>query len=659
VPTGGHALELVLVLLASAVLAVVVFRTLGLPPLLGYLIVGVAIGPHALGWITEDRSTAYLGEFGVVFLMFTIGLEFSIPKLVQMRRMVLGLGGLQVVLTTALFAGLLAAAGSRWQAALALGVALAMSSTAIVVRMLAERMQTETPHGREVIGVLLAQDLAVVPLLVLLPALARAEGDLAGALGLAALKAAAILGAVLWLGQKLMPAWFDLVAKRRSHELFIINVLFITLAAAYLTELAGLSLALGAFVAGVLISETQYRHQVEEDIKPFREVLLGLFFITVGMQLDTRVIVAHFGLVAVMFVVPLAAKFAIVAGLSRLLGATPGTALRSGLALAQAGEFGLVLVARGSELALFDPTLIQAAIAGMLLSMLAGPFLIQHSDRIVLRLSGSEWMLRALQLHQIAVRSIGTERHVVVCGYGRTGQSIARFLEREGIGYVALDLDPDRVREAAAAGDTVVFGDGSRRETLIAAGVARAAVLIVTYIDPPSALKVLAHAHEINPALPVIVRTRDDAGLEKLEEAGAAEVVPDTFESSLMLASHAMLLVGVPVRRVVGQIRAVRDQRYRLLRGFYHGASDEAADLDEANQPRLHTISLESGAYAVERTLAELDLARLGAEVTAVRRRGIRADEPAPETRLQAGDIVVLLGRPDALEKAETRLLQG
>jgi len=655
----SHALELVLVLLASAVLVVVVFRTLNLPPLLGYLIVGVAIGPHALGWIAEDRNTAYLGEFGVVFLMFTIGLEFSLPKLVQMRRLVLGLGGLQVVLATALFAGLLAAGGSRWQGALALGAALAMSSTAIVVRMLAERMQTETPHGREVIGVLLAQDLAVVPLLVLVPALARSEGELAGALGLAALKAAAILGAVLWLGQKLMPPWFDLVAKRRSHELFIINVLFITLAAAYLTEVAGLSLALGAFVAGMLISETQYRHQVEEDIKPFREVLLGLFFITVGMQLDLAVVAAHAGLVAVMFVVPLAAKLAIVAGLSRLLGATPGTALRSGLALAQAGEFGLVLVARGAELSLFDPALVQAAIAGMVLSMLAGPFLIQYSDRIVLRLSGSEWMLRALQLHQVAVRSIGTERHVVVCGYGRTGQSIARFLERESIGYVALDLDPDRVREAAAAGDTVVFGDGSRRETLIAAGVARAAVLVVTYIDLPSALKVLAHAHAINPALPVIVRTRDDSGLEKLEEAGAAEVVPDAFESSLMLASHAMLMVGVPVRRVVSQIRAVRDQRYRSLRGFYHGASDDAADLDEANQPRLHTVSLEPGAHAVGRTLAELDLPRLGAEVTAVRRRGIRADEPAPETRLQAGDVLVLLGRPGALEKAETRLLQG
>jgi len=655
----SHALELVLVLLASAVLVVVVFRSLNLPSLLGYLIVGVAVGPRALGWIQEDRGTAYLGEFGVVFLMFTIGLEFSLPKLVQMRRLVIGLGGMQVVVTTAFFMGLLVVAGAAWPAAFALGAALAMSSTAIVVRMLAERMQTETPHGREIVGVLLAQDLAVVPLLVAVPALARPAGELAFALVIAALKATVILAAVLWLGHKLMRPWFHVVARRRSHELFIINVLFITLGLAYLTELAGLSLALGAFVAGMLISETQYRHQVEEDIKPFREVLLGLFFITVGAQLDLRVVGAHFGLVLVMFIVPLAAKLAIVAGLSRFFGATPGTALRSGLALAQAGEFGLVLIVRGTEFALFDPMLMQAAVAGMLLSMLAAPFLIQHSDRIVLRLARSEWMVRSLQLHQVAVRSIATERHVVICGYGRTGQSLARFLERESVGYVALDLDPERVREAAAAGDTVVFGDASRRETLIAAGANRAAVLVVTYVDIPSALKVIAHAHNVNPALPVIVRTRDDGGLERLEEAGAAEVVPDTFESSLMLASHAMLMLGVPVRRVVDQIRSVRNQRYRSLRGFYHGASDEPADLDEANQPRLHTVNLEAGAHAVGRTLGELGLEPLGAEVTAVRRRGIRAEDPGPETRFEAGDVVVLLGRPEALDAAEIRLLQG
>jgi monovalent cation:H+ antiporter-2, CPA2 family len=655
----SHALELVLILLASAVLVVVVFRSLHLPPLLGYLIVGVAIGPHALGWVADSPATRQLAEFGVVFLMFTLGLEFSLPRLVQMRGVVFGLGGAQVVLTMAVLAPVALAFGTSWQAAVVLAGALAMSSTAIVIRLLVERLETETLHGRDTIGVLLFQDLAVVPLLILIPALAGAGETLARDLALAALKAAAVLAVVLLIGQRLMRPWFTLVARRRSHELFIINVLFITLGLAYLTELAGLSLALGAFVAGMLISETQYRHQVEEDIKPFREVLLGLFFISVGMQLDLRVVAGHFPLVLTIFVVPVALKFALIAGLSRLRGATPGTAIRSGLALAQAGEFGLVLIVRALDVQVVDLALSQAVVAGMLLSMLAAPFLIHHSDRIALRLSTSEWMLRSLQLHQIAVRGLAAERHVVICGYGRTGQSLARFLEREGIGYIALDLDPERVREAAAAGDTVVFGDAARRETLIAAGVKRAAALVVTYTDIPSALRVLHHAHEVSAALPVIVRTRDDSSLERLLQAGATEVVPDTFETSLMLASHAMLMLGVPVRRVVAQIRGVRGERYRLLRGYYHGASDDAADLDDANQPRLHTVSVAAGAHAVGRTAAELALAALGAEVTALRRHGIRADDPGPETRFEAGDVVVLLGRPDALEAAEARILQG
>ena len=655
----SEALELVLILLASAVLVVVVFRSLHLPPLLGYLIVGVAIGPHALGWVADAPATRQLAEFGVVFLMFSLGLEFSLPRLVQMRGLVFGLGGSQVALTMAVLAPVAVIFGISWQAAVVLAGALAMSSTAIVIRLLVERLETETPHGRDAIGVLLFQDLAVVPLLILIPALAGSGEALTRDLVLAALKAAAVLAVVLLIGQRLMRTWFTLVARRRSHELFIINVLLIVLGLAYLTELAGLSLALGAFVAGMLISETQYRHQVEEDIKPFRDVLLGLFFISVGMQLDLRVVAGHFPLVLAIFAVPMALKFVLIAGLSRLRGGTPGTAIRSGLALAQAGEFGLVLVVRALDVQVVDLALSQAVVAGMLLSMLAAPFLIQYSNRIALRLSGSEWMLRSLQLHQIAVRSLAAERHVVICGYGRTGQSLARFLEREGIGTIALDLDPERVREAAAAGDAVVFGDAARRETLIAAGVKRAAVLVVTYTDTPSALRVLHHAHEVSAALPVIVRTRDDSGLERLLQAGATEVVPDTFETSLMLASHAMLMLGVPVRRVVAQIRGVRDQRYRLLRGFYHGASDDAADLDDANQPRLHTVSVDAGAHAVGRTLAELALAELGAEVTAIRRRGIRADDPGPETRFEAGDVVVLLGRPDALEAAEARLLQG
>ena len=655
----NNPLELVLVLLASAVLVVVLARSLHLPPMLGYLLVGVAIGPHALHWIpaTEESSYAYLAEFGVVFLMFSIGLEFSLPKLFNMRRVVFGVGMVQVLLTVlapTLGAWLL---GFPWQLGFALGGALAMSSTAIVSKLLAERMQLESAHGREIIGVLLFQDLAVVPLLILIPALAQPAEHLAPVLALA--KAAVVLLLILFAGQKLMRGWFHIVARRRSHELFVLNVLLITLGLAWATELAGLSLALGAFLAGMLISETEYRHQVEEDIKPFRDLLLGLFFVTIGMQLDVTVVVDRFALVLLLFAAPVLFKFALIAVLSRLFGATPGNALRTALALAQAGEFGFVLLAQAGGVRLVDDALLQPILAAMLLSMLSAPFLIHYSDKLVLRFVASEWMLRSLALHQIAVTGMTAAKHVVLCGYGRTGQNLARFLEQEGIGYVALDLDPERVREAAAAGESVVYGDSVRRETLVAAGLTRASALVISFADTPAAIKILHHAHAINPALPVIVRTLDDADMERLQAAGAAEVVPDAFESSLMLASHALVLMGVPLARVVHRVREVRNSRYSLLRGFFHGAGDAAADAAEHRQSRLHSVTLTRGAYAVGRTLAELDLAALGAGVTRVRRRGIRVGEPAPETRFEAGDVVVVLGEPDSLAAAEIRLLQG
>ena len=652
-------LELVLIFLASAVLVVVVFRMLHLPPLLGYLLAGIVIGPHALGWIPESKEGRYLAEFGVVFLMFSIGLEFSLPKLFQMRRTVFGLGLSQVALTLA--AGLAACvlAGLGWKPGLVLGGALAMSSTAIVVRMYAERLQLETPHGRQVVGVLLFQDLAVVPLLIVIPTLAQGEGELAAKLAIALGKAAVVLIVLLFVGQKLMRGWFHIVARRRSHELFILNVLLITLGLAWLTELAGLSLALGAFLAGMLIAETGYRHQVEEDIKPFRAVLLGLFFVSVGMQLDLRIVRDNLALVAFLFALPVLFKVVLVAGLSRLYGGTPGTALRAGLALGQAGEFGLVIIALAASVGVLERELVQIASAAMLLSMLAAPFLIQYSDRLVLRLATSEWMLRSLELHQIAVKSLATEHHVIICGYGRTGQSLAHLFEREGIRYVALDLDPQHVREGANAGEPVVYGDSTRRETLIAAGIARASALVISFADTSAALRVLHHARELNPGVPVVVRTRDDADLDQLIAAGAAEVVPETFESSLMLASHALVLLGVPLRRVVRSVQEVRNQRYGLLRGFFHGESDEADSGDEARELRLHSVRLDAGSYAAGKVLRELALEASGARLTVLRRVDARISSPPSETVLEEGDVLVLLGTGDQLEAAEIRLLRG
>lgn len=653
-------LPLILLLLAAAVIGVIAFRRLQLPPLLAYLAIGIVVGPHAAALVPDTREARYLAEFGVVFLMFSIGLEFSLAKLKSMRRLVLGLGGTQVLLTVA---GTLVVAwvvgpwiGLTPQAAFVLGGALAMSSTAIVMKMLSERLEVESEHGKRIFGVLLFQDLAVVPLLVIIPALASPPDEMARTLGLAFVKAAVVLTLLLVGGQRLMRGWFRTVARRRSHELFMLNLLLVTLGLAWITEEAGLSLALGAFVAGMLIAETEFRHQVEEDIKPFRDVLLGFFFITIGMLLNLKVVAHEFGWVLLALTVPVGFKLLLIFGLTRLFGASVGTALRTGLALCTAGEFGFVLLSLGAAGDLVDDTLLQIVLAAMLLSMMAAPLLVQHADKIVMRFSANEWMLRSLELHRVAQSSMQRERHVVICGYGRTGQHLAKMLEQEGIPYVALDLDPDRVREAAAAGDSVVFGDAGRRETLVAAGVTRAAALVVTYNDAPSALKVIHFAHETNTALPIIVRTQDDAELDKLLAAGATEVVPEIFEGSLMLGSHALVLLGVPMGRVVRRVQEARNSRYRLLRGYFHGADDLSDTPDEDAHERLHSVLLEAGSAAVGREIGDLGLDEFGAEITAVRRHGIRGSDPSPDMKLAAGDVLVLRGVPEAIQLAEERL---
>lgn len=657
------ALELTLLLLAAAVLGVVVFRMMHLPPMLGYLIVGILLGPYGFGLAEDNEATHTLAEFGVVFLMFSIGLEFSLPKLSSMRRTVFGLGLAQVLLTVVIttVAGYSIAYFSphmvniSWQAAFALGGALAMSSTAIVSKLLTERLELESEHGRRIIGVLLFQDLALVPILILVPALAHPASELMVTLGWAALKAVAVLVLLLVVGQRLMGSWFRIVVKRRSQELFMLNLLLITLGTAWITEMAGLSLALGAFVAGMLISETEYKHQVEEDIKPFRDVLLGLFFVTIGMLLNVRLVIAHWWIVLLLLIGPVLLKFALISVLARLFGAAPGVALRTGLALAQAGEFGFVLLNQAGQLHLMDPLIIQLILASMVLSMLATPFILAKSNTIVMKLARNEWMLQSLALTQIATRTMATQKHVLIAGFGRSGQSLAKILEEEKIPYHALDLDPDRVRDAQDAGANVSYGDAARRESLVAAGIHRAAALVVTYADTPSALKVLHFAHELAPSLPVIVRSHDDTDLDKLRTAGAAEVVPEAIEGSLMLASHALVMLGTPLRRVIHRVQAAREERYASLRGYFHGASDTN---DDAEHVRLHSVTLPPNAAAIGQSLSSLNLADLNTDVSTMRRGKARLDVK-PETVLQAGDIVVLRGTSEKVAKAETRLLKG
>jgi CPA2 family monovalent cation:H+ antiporter-2 len=652
-------LPTIVMLLGASVVSVIIFRSVNLPPVLGYLLVGTVIGPHALDLVGGVSGMQHLAEFGVVFLMFSIGLEFSLPKLYAMKRIVFGLGLLQVLVTIAVVTAIVTALKLSWQEGVALGGALAMSSTAVLTKLLTERLELDKAHGREVMGVLLFQDIAVVPLLILIPSFSESPERMATMMGLAMLKAVVVLSLVLFFGQRLMSKWFFIVARGKSAELFMLNVLLITLGLAYLTEVAGLSLALGAFVAGILISETQYRHHVEEDIKPFRDVLMGLFFVTIGMMLDIPLVLANAPLVLGVLGALLVTKFALVLGLSRLFGSTFGGAMRTGLWLCAGGEFGFVLLSEMRHLQLLPPMVLQAVLAALVLSMLLAPLIVQYSNQIVLRFAASEWLMRSMQMTQLAAKSMNTEKHVVICGYGRTGQYLARFMEEEDVTYLALDLDPERIREATAAGENVIYGDAARHETLIAAGVSRASVLIISFADARVSERVLEHARQINPDLPIVVRTLDEKDLDALLHAGAAEVVPETLETSMVLAAHALRHLGVPNAQVREHFRQTRIGHYKTLRGFFHGESDLEEEAHDSDEARLHSVLLGEGAHAVGRTLGELRLQELGVEVTAVRRRNIRALEPSPEICFGSGDVIVLLGTPRALSAAEERLLKG
>lgn len=652
-------LKIILLLLASAVFAVALLRALRLPPLLAYFLIGLALGPNTFGLVDDNNSVIALAEFGVVFLMFSIGLEFSLPQLYAMRSTVFGLGSAQVLASMAYAIAATMMLGMDWRAALVVGGAMAMSSTAIASKMLVERVEINSRHGRLSIGVLLFQDIAVVPLLILIPALSSPNGDLISMLGHSALKAALVLAILLYFGKSLVNPWFELIARQRSQELFVLNVLLVTLGLAFATKVAGLSYALGAFVAGMLISETRYRYQVEADIGPFRDILLGLFFITLGMQLDLHALLANAGWIILIATLLVIIKAGLVAGLCRVFGHETGVSIRTGLTLAQAGEFSFVLLAQGTEFHLLQPQHAQTILAAMLLSMVLAPFIIKYNGRIARLIAPSYQRSRNQQLGEIATTSEGIAGHAIICGYRRSGQNLARFLAQENIPYVALDLDPVRVREAVTAGLPVAYGDSARREVLQAAGVERARVVVVSFSELNASLKVLHVMREHYPNIPVIARTLDDRDMDRLREAGATEVVPEVLEGSLMLASHALVVLGVPLNRVVKRIRRFREEHYTMFRGFFHGLSDHDLDAADKLQPRLHAVAIGAGAYAIGHSIAELSLNEFKIEMQSIRRQPIGILPAKPEIILIEGDIVVLLGTPADLVSAEDRLVKG
>lgn len=646
-----------LIILASSLVVIAVFRRLQLPPVLGYLCVGLFVGPTALDWVNESEELPDLAEMGVVFLLFSLGLEFSLSKMLALRKVVFGLGSLQVVFCGLALAGALSLLGMPSTAALLLGGGLALSSTAIVSKELTSLGEIFSTHGQNAIGVLLFQDVVAVLLLTLVPVFAGESSQAwYWALPLTLGKTVILFVGLLLASRWLLPRLFHEVASSHSAELFVLLALVIVLLTAWLTHLLGLSPALGAFLAGMLLGESNYRHQIEADIRPFRDILLGLFFVSIGMLIDLHLFASHGLEILALTLGLLLLKGLVVAALVRVRGSDAETAWRSGLALAQGGEFCFALMAQMQQSNLLPAELGQLLLAATFCSMLVTPLLLRAAPAVALRLHRKP--NEEVHLEEIEAQSADIKGHVIICGYGRVGQSIGRFLRREKLPFIALDDDPVRVQEAAAGESCVHYGDSRRGELLEAIGLERSRLLVVAVDNTDVAMQVLKAARQRNAQIPILVRTRDDSLRDELRAAGASAVVPEVLESSVMLASHALVMLGVPEDRVRKTVEEVRQSRYRLLQGFYQGAQTDLVDSEGQPKVLMHAVQLPSSAYACGRRLDDLALEQLGVEVQAVQRNG---SELALNTGtfLHAGDSILVCGPLSAIKTSEARLLAG
>jgi monovalent cation:H+ antiporter-2, CPA2 family len=645
----------VLILLFAAVLLVAIFRRLGQPVILAYLLAGVVLGPYGAAVITGQAIMQTIAELGIVFLMFSLGLEFSLPRLIAMRMLVLGVGGLQVLFTSSLFFWLAWWWGLSLSQALVVSGTLALSSTAVVIKQLGEQKQLHTRRAQLGVSVLLFQDLAVVPLLVMIPILARPEvqgSALLAEIAWATLKGLFALSSLLAVGKWLLPLLFHEVARARSDELFVLSALLVALLAASLTQWMGLSMALGAFLAGMMLGESHYRHQLEVDIRPFRDVLMGLFFITIGMTMDWQLVARAWWQVILSVLGLILIKSLLVLLAGRLMGERKRDAMATGIMLSQVGEFGFVLLALANHHGLLDHQLISLLIGIGVTSIAMTPWLVQRAHGLARSLTDSALLSRS----EVAQSGLSKHQHVIIAGFGRAGQTCARFLKLEDIPFLALDLDPERVSEAKSAGEQVAFGDASRRDILLAAGLLRARLVIITFDDRKRVEAMLTLIKELAAEVRVLVRTRDDSFLEAFKQAGAYEVIPESQEGALMLVSHLLLNCNVPIGRVIRRMEHERSSQYRFLHGFYWG--DQSAGNLETDQllERLHPVLLHDQAWAVGRTVQALALDTVRIKEV---QRGEQSLEPRPELTLAAGDRLVLFGNAVAMEQAEQRLLEG
>jgi CPA2 family monovalent cation:H+ antiporter-2 len=652
-----------LILLAGSVFLVSLVRRLALPTSLAYLLVGLVLGPHALGVVSDSGTTRLLAELGVAFLLFTLGLEFSLPRMLAMRREVFGLGALQVLATTAVFATLGHLLGVGWLTAIVLGGAASMSSTALLLQQLTERAEINRTHGRLAFAMLLFQDLAFVPFFALAAMLIAREDRFPLTESFVALATGVLaLVGVLAAGRWLLRPLFHEIAHSRLRELFTLTVLLVVLSSAYVSHISGLSFALGAFLAGMMLGETEYRYQIDAAIRPFRDLLLGLFFISVGMLLNLHLLgrPSELATALLMLVTLVVLKAVITALVTQPFAHSRFKALRTGIVMSIGGEFGIALCTVLLQAGLAPEGIVEPLLVAIVLSMVLSPVILNNNKRVArFLLHEHAPAVTAVEREEAATHEIAEREHVILCGFGRVGQNVGRVLESHSFEYIALDLDPARIRAARQVGDPVMYGDSADEEMLTKAGIARATAVVISFSDPVTALGILRSVRRMHPELPVLVRTADDTRLSELQDAGATDVVPETFEASLMLVSHVLMLLHVPVTRVVRTLGEIRNSRYAVLRNIVRRGDARVVDETTEHHEELRSIVVPPGAWAVGRSLEEVRNRGVAVTFTGVRRHGILGREPAGDTILRDGDIVVVYGQPEELERAEAVLLAG
>lgn len=554
----------IILLLATAIAVVVVFHRLHIPTSLGYLLVGMLLGPHTIGPVVSMPGLETLAEFGVVFLLFTIGLNFSLPRLLALRHQVLGLGTGQVAFTTLCVGVVMWLAGLPVAAAFVFGAAFAQSSTTIIASLLAEQGEENTQHGRLGLAMSVFQDVTAVPFLVIIPVLGMSvtAGVLAGSLGLALAKAVLAFALVFLAGRWLLRPLFQVISKRRSGEMFTLAVLLVALLAAWITNSLGLSLAFGGFLAGMMLGETEFRHQVESTMSPFRDVLLGLFFIGIGMRFNPAAIPPIWHWVVLCALLIATSKTLIVAGMVRRIGVDARMTWRTGLMLGVGGEFGLALIAIALDSSVIDMQLGQIAISAVLLSMVTGALLIRFNGAIAARLVKRP---RATAQDSPELPE-AVEQQVVIGGYGRVGHTIAVLLHASGVPFVAFDTDATRVAQGSTDRHAVWFGDIADPALLSAIHIERAALVVIAVDSPDTALAAMSYIKRTCPQVPVIVRARDLETSTRLLAAGAAHAYPETIEASLRLGAMALEMLDVATIEIDEMVQDVRDRGYQPVK---------------------------------------------------------------------------------------------